>query len=130
MSSDHRKLYESLGYLMYSIAFADKKITPAEWKALISCVKEKWLGHDHTVDNYGTDAAHYISIGFDYLAEKQVPSQTAWHYFEHFYKEHTSMFSKEVRDLIVESADSIVKASHHNKSEVERLAGLKKLLRQ
>jgi hypothetical protein len=125
----YRKLYEAVGYLFHSIAFADKKITIPETNALTNAVKEKWVSIEEGRDAFGTDEAHYITISFDFLAESEMPVDESWYYFENYYKENKEKFTPELKDVIYSTASSIASATASvNKSELIMLSHLKRLL--
>jgi hypothetical protein len=125
----YRKLYEAVGYLFHSIAFADKKITIPETNALTNAVKEKWISIEEGRDAFGTDEAHYITISFDFLAESEMPVDESWDYFENYYKENKEKFTPELKDVIYSTASSIASATASvNKSELIMLSHLKRLL--
>jgi hypothetical protein len=125
----YRKLYEAVGYLFHSIAFADKKITIPETNALTNAVKEKWVSIEEGRDAFGTDEAHYITISFDFLAESEMPVDESWDYFENYYKENKEKFTPELKDVIYSTASSIASATASvNKSELIMLSHLKRLL--
>ena len=67
MRSAQQKLYEALGTLYYSLAHADKTVTAMETDALTSAVKQQWVPQENSTDDFGTDAAFYISICFDFF---------------------------------------------------------------
>jgi hypothetical protein len=125
----YRKLYEAVGYLFHSIAFADKKITIPETNALTNAVKEKWVSIEEGKDAFGTDEAHYITISFDFLAEVEMPVDESWDYFENYYKENKEKFTPELKNIIYSTANSIASATASvNKSELIMLSHLKRLL--
>ncbi|MGI8600949.1 MAG: hypothetical protein ACR2KB_16965 [Chitinophagaceae bacterium] len=125
----YRKLYEAVGYLFHSIAFADKKITIPETNALTNAVKEKWVSIEKGRDAFGTDEAHYISITFDYLAESEMPVDESWEYFENYFNENKELFTPELKNLIYSTSHSIANATASiSKSESDLLMHLKKLL--
>jgi hypothetical protein len=125
----YRKLYEAVGYLFHSIAFADKKITMQETNALTNAVKEKWVSIEEGRDAFGTDEAHYISITFDFLADSEMPVDESWDYFETYYRENKEGFTPELKEIIYSTASSIASATASvNKSELIQLSHLKRLL--
>lgn len=130
MRTTQQKLYEALGYLYYSIAHADKKITAPEIEALSAAVKEQWVPLEDSTDDFGTDAAYYISICFDIMNDKDVSPEKAWVSFINFYEAHPSLFNPHIKDRMLKTADAIVKASSGmNHAEHERLQSLKSLLK-
>ena len=119
-------LYQQLGNLFYAIAAADATITSTEINELKRQVTEKWLPLENSVDAYGTDAAHYITISFDYLFEETMPeAQEMWENFEAFYNDNTELFTHELKYLIVDTAAAIANSfSGSNKAELYLLTQL------
>lgn len=118
-------LYQHLGYLYYSIAAADKQITPQEIEQLQDAVKKEWLDFESSTDEFGTDAAHYISIAFEYLTENMPEADEAYQLFEAFYKGNRDVFSHQLKDKVMHTARAIAHAfSGINKAELNKLGEL------
>jgi len=121
--------YQKLGYLFYSVAKSDKKISPAELVALQQIIREDWLSLDDTIDAYGSDTAYQIHIIFDFLYEKDFYSESAYTIFSRYFKEHLDLFSEDVIDRIIHSATRIADSLNgHNKSELQALTRLHMLI--
>lgn len=118
--------YEQLGNLFYAIASADKSITSNEVNELKKQVTEKWLPLENTVDKYGSDAAHYITITFDYLFEERIADgQETWENFEAYYLDNKAIFTNDLKHHILETAAAIANAfSGANKAELYLLSQL------
>ena len=130
MRSAQQKLYEALGTLYYSLAHADKTVTAMETDALTSAVKQQWVPQEHSTDDFGTDAAFYISICFDYLNDRDASPDKAWLSFVKFYQEHPTLFTTSVKERMLKTALSVVEASSGiNEAEHDRLKALKTLLK-
>lgn len=118
-------LYEQLGNLFYSIAAADKRITREEVNKLQDTVSKYWLPLEKSRDNFGTDAAHYINITFDYLLEEMPASAEAYERFEAFYKDNPKLFTDLIRLVAMDTARDIACSySQLNKAEAIALAKL------
>jgi hypothetical protein len=121
--------YQKLGYLFYSIASADRRISPQELDALQQVIQEDWLNLDENTDTYGTDNAHQIQIIFHFLNEKDYNSESAYSIFNRYFKEHISLFTDDVIDRIFHSSNRIADSLNgRNKSELQALARLHMLL--
>lgn len=119
-------LYQQLGNLFYAIAAADATITKTEIDELKRQVSEKWLPLENSVDGYGTDAAHYITITFDYLVDETMPDvKESWDNFEAYYNDNTELFTNELKYLIADTAAAIANSfSGTNKAELHLLSQL------
>lgn len=118
-------LYQKLGYLFYSIAAADKNISPKEIQELNHAVQKSWLKYDDSTDEYGTDAAYYINIAFEYLTETMPTADEAFQQFEAFYVDNREVFTKELKNQIIDTASDIGHAfAGINKAELNKMAEL------
>lgn len=118
-------LYQKLGYLFYSIADADKHVDPKEIKELNQAVQKSWLAYEDSTDKYGTDAAQYINIAFEYLTETMPTADEAFEQFEAFYVDNRELFTKELKDKIIDTASNIGHAfAGINKAELNKMAEL------
>ena len=123
--------YQQLGKLFYSVASVDKTVREEEIAQLKEIVKKEWLPIENSFSEFGDDAAYQIEIVFDWLVE------TGWNVgkiipdFESFKKEHPSLFSPQVNDLILKTAKAITNSfSAKNKSESDLIEKLRNLLYQ
>jgi len=117
--------YQNLGKLFYAIAAADKKVHQVESNKLKEFVKKQWLEVDTLEDAYHTDAAYQIEIVFDWLNNNEFKADTCFEDFISYKKEHPSLFTKEIKKLIMKTANAIAASfSGINKSELIILAKL------
>ncbi len=120
--------YQKVGNLFYALAMSDGSVHSKEIDKLKSLVREKWLPLDDIEDEYGTDAAFQVEIVFDWLLENEKKSAECFTDFTEFYKEHTGVFSDEVKALIFETANAIAYSfSGKNKAELIVLGKLQLL---
>jgi hypothetical protein len=121
--------YQKLGYLFYSIAAADHRVSAAEKEALLRLIVEDWLNLDDATDAYGTDSAYQIQILFDFLNEKSFDAEHAWSIFERYFKSHLVAFNDDIIDRIFHTAERLAESMNgRNKSEVLALTRLHLLL--
>ncbi|CAH8282364.1 hypothetical protein EV196_105252 [Mariniflexile fucanivorans] len=119
------EFYQNIGKLFYAIAAADKKVHPTELSKLKGLVKEKWLDVDLTENDESKDAAKHIEIVFDRLKNKALDAETCFEDFLTFKKNHPSLFTADVKMLIMKTANGIATSfSGLNKSELIMLAKL------
>ena len=115
--------YQNLGKLFYAIAVADGAVRDAEYTKLKDLVKDEWLNVDHIEDSFGTDTAYQIEIVFDWLYSEQPDANSCFVDFISFKKEHQSLFTDEIKDLILKTAGAIASAfCGVNKAELIMLA--------
>lgn len=134
MTPSHQTMihfYQQLGKLFYSVASVDKTVRKEEIAQLNEIVKKEWLPLENNLSEFGDDAAYQIEIVFDWLVEndwkvgKTVPN------FKSFRKEHPSLFTPQVNDLILKTAKAITNSfSGKNKSESVLINELRDILYQ
>lgn len=120
------KFYQNLGKLFYAIAAADKNVRDVEMNKLKDIVQKEWRSIDDIEDQFGTDAAYQIDSVFDWLTTDGDFDSTACYYdFKTFKNSHEQLFTKEVKQLILKTANVIADSfSGKNKSELILLAKL------
>lgn len=127
---NYETLYEKLGHLFYAIASADKHVQPAEFERLKSLVSKEWLPLEDSTDEFGTDAAHYISIAFDYLSNEGISSEDSFAVFSSYYELNAKKIPDGIRKKVLSTATAIADAfASTNKQEKEILKELKGLLK-
>lgn len=123
------KIYTSLGYLFYSVAAGDGTVREAEVDELKRLVKEKWLPLEGSRDEFGTDAAHYIEMSFDFAMGEEMDGDAAYERFTDEYKELAPHFDTGLKRMVRETASAIADAFYGiNKEEQKRLDQIDKLL--
>ncbi len=129
MVINYQKIYEKLGYLFYAVASADKVVTTAEVERLKEMIQKLWLPAEPSTDEFGTDAAHYIWISFDYLMNEGVDADIAFDEFRRYYLEHKDHFPDEMRKNIKMTCREIAGAFRGpSKRELETLQDVEDLL--
>jgi hypothetical protein len=123
--------YQHLGKLFYSVASVDKTVRKEEIAQLNEIVKKEWLPLETNLNEFGDDAAYQIEIVFDWLVENDWKIGKIIPDFEGFKKEHPSLFTPQVNDLILKTAKAITNSfSGKNKSESVLIEKLRDVLYQ
>lgn len=129
MISSVEKLYENLGKLFYAIAAVDDIIHKEEIDTLKKIVERDWVRVDDHHDEFGTDAAYFIEIIFDWLEENQPPAYQAFYEFKEFKEENEKLFTLRIKKLIWKTALSIAESfGERNTDEQTMLSKLRELL--
>ncbi|TXI78479.1 MAG: hypothetical protein E6Q44_11240 [Flavobacteriales bacterium] len=124
------EMYTNLGFLFYSIAAGDGQVRQAEVDALNELVKKQWMPLESSRDEFGVDAAEYISMSFDYARDNKLDAKQAFQRFEDSYQEHVTMFDPGLKRMVLDTATAITDAfGHTNKSELATLTRLQTLFR-
>lgn len=123
------EFYQNLGKLFYAVAMSDDIVRPVETKRLRKLVRQKWLEVDNFEDEFHTDAAYQIEIVFDWLDAEEKGVDDYFEEFKEFYREHPEKFTPELKQLIVDTAESIASSfAGTNRSEMMTIFNLKLLL--
>jgi hypothetical protein len=121
--------YQQLGKLFYSVASVDKTVRKEEIAQLNEIVKKEWLPIENNLNEFGDDAAYQIEIVFDYMVENDWKIGKIIRDLEDFKKEHPSLFTSQVNDLILKTAKAITNSfSGKNKSESVMIEKLRAVL--
>ncbi len=131
MTTTYEDLYADLGFLFYSIAASDGKVSPPEMDKLKQLVKDQWMPLESSRDELGTDAAHYIDISFDYALEEGMDADVAYDRFADYFRQNKTQFDPSLRRMIFETAAAIAGSfAGNNKTELVRLGQLELLFKE
>lgn len=114
----YREFYSEIGKLLYAVADIDGVITQQEKKKLQDIVKKELAPAEKRQDAFGTDAAYYAEIEFDFLEEQFADVETAFESFIDFVEEHHTAFDKKMKKVCLHIANELANAYHGtNKKE-------------
>jgi|ERR1017187_7686923 uncharacterized tellurite resistance protein B-like protein len=114
----YKDFYSELGKLLYAVADIDGAITQSEKKVLHEIVRKELVPSEKHKDEFGTDAAYYAEIEFEYLEEEIGDADAAFNSFIDFVEEHHTAFSEKMRKVCIHVAKEIANAYHKtNKKE-------------
>jgi hypothetical protein len=132
MTTNYQKIYEQLGNLFFAIAMADNHLKHKEVEKLKELVNKEWVPLEHSTDEFGTDAAYYIYISFDYLTDSFTTAEEAFYTFKVYYEIHKAVFSEKLKAKILTTATDIAvsfrgisKAEHEYLDRLEHLFEVK-----
>ncbi len=121
--------YQKMGELFYAIAAIDKVVRKEEYDALKNIIQKEWKNLDDYEDPFRTDAAYQIEVVFDWFDYEQLDANDCFESFADFKKENQKLFTKDRKELIWKTANTIAAAfAGKNKNELVLLAKLKMLL--
>jgi hypothetical protein len=106
----YKQFYSELGKLLYAIADIDGVITPQEKKVLQNSVQKELVAHEQHVDEFGTDAAYYAEIEFDFLDEQIADAESAFESFIGFIENHHTALDKNIINACKHIAKELAKA--------------------
>ena len=123
-------IYTNLGFLFYSVAAGDGQVRAVEVDTLKKLVKEQWMPLESSRDEFGVDAAEYITMSFDYARDNKLDSQQSYQRFVDAYREHAPHFDQGLKRMVLDTASAITDAyGHTNKSELAALTQLQLLFK-
>lgn len=121
----YRDFYSELGKLLYAVADVDGVITPQEKEALHVIVKEELVPIEKHIDSFGTNAAYYAEMEFDYLDEKIADTEVAFNSFVDFVEEHHTAIDSKMKEttirIVKELADAYYKTNRKEKELIAKL---------
>ena len=121
--------YQQLGKLFYCIASADKNVQSEEVAQLKKLVKKQWVPQEESLNEFGDDAAYQIEIVFDWLMANEWHCKNLIPDFKKYKKNHPSLFTPKMNDLILQTANAIAKSfSGEQKTELDLIQELTEVL--
>lgn len=108
MKIDNRDIFEQIGNLFYAVA-ADQHVKPLEVAELKSLISKDWLPRNHGHEPIVSDETHFILMTMDTLEGNQTDAKDAFRDFSKFYKLHPEVFTRELKQRIVDTALEITR---------------------
>jgi len=125
----YREFYSEIGKLLYAVADIDHVITQQEKKKLQDIIKKELVPAEQHQDIFGTDAAYYAEIEFDFLDEQIADAEAAFESFIDFVEEHHTAFDKNMKKVCIHIAKELADAYRGtNKKEKLLIEKLKQKL--
>lgn len=127
----YKDFYSELGKLLYAVADVDGVVTQEEKKALQEIVKRDLVPDEMRVDAFGSDAAYYTEMEFDFLDAEIADSEAAFNSFFDFVEEHHTAFNETMKKTILYVVQEIASAYHGtNRKEKELIDKLAEKLKK
>jgi uncharacterized tellurite resistance protein B-like protein len=92
----YKEFYSELGKLLYAVADIDGMITHQEKRKLQEIVKKELVPSEKHLDEFGTDAAYYSEIEFDFQDEEIGDAEAAFNSFIDFVEDHHTAFDEKM----------------------------------
>lgn len=125
----YRQFYSELAKLLYAVANVDGKISVKEREELKAIVRKELVPAEHHTDKFGTDAAYYTEIEFDFLEEAMIEPEAAFESFLNFIEKHHTAIDNRMREVSLRTAKKIAETYHKtNKKEKDLIKVLGKKL--
>jgi uncharacterized tellurite resistance protein B-like protein len=107
---NHQLFYKELGRLLYAIAAADGRVSPAEVRRLHEVVAQVLVPAEPATDKYGTDQAWITEFEFDVLAEQGADPQGEFDSFIAYLSQHRREVSDDLRGTVLLAAEAVAGA--------------------
>jgi len=125
-----QKVAEAIGYVVYAIASADKRISEEEKHVVEIHLRENLKILAHQEDPAGTNSVEIILQKMEFLIHEKMKSEKAFHEFSELYIANKKQFSVEMKQLIIDLCiKSAVAVNRMNKSELVLLSLIELLLK-
>lgn len=122
---NYTEFYKQLGNLLYAMAAIDGNVAEKEMLELKRLVKDEFVPHEDSVDEFGTDAAYSVEYQFDMLQASDNGADMAWEEVSDYLERNASKLPQEDLDLMMHAAERVADAFHGiNKQEHELLRKL------
>jgi uncharacterized tellurite resistance protein B-like protein len=115
----YRKFYSELAKLLYAVANIDGTISTKEKEELRTIVRNELVPAEKHIDKFGTDAAYYTEIEFDFLEEQLPDPEAAFESFINFTENHHTAIDGRMREISLRIAQRIA-ATYHKSSRKEK----------
>lgn len=125
----YKEFYSELGKLLYAISDIDHFIPKEEAQKLLEIVKKELVPNEVHTDRFGTDAAYYTEIEYEFLDETIGDAQMAFDSFISFVEDHHSAFDEKLKNTCLEVSKKLAGAYRGtNKKEKQLIEKLKETL--
>lgn len=115
----YKEFYSELGKLLYAVADIDKVITQQEKEELQKIVRTELVPFEKHIDEFGTDAAYYSEIEFEFNDEQINDTESAFNSFIDFIKEHHTAFDEKMKKVCIHVVEEIA-SSYRGENKKEK----------
>lgn len=95
----YKEFYSEFGKLLYSVVDIDGVINKKEKQALKDIVKNELVPTERHTDAFGTNAAFYSEMEFDFLDEGISDAEAAFESFIDFVEDHHTAFDEGMKKV-------------------------------
>jgi hypothetical protein len=125
-----QKVAEAIGYVLYAVASADKRISEEEKQVIELYLRKNLKILVYQEDPNGTKSVEIILKKMDFLLHKEMKSEKAFQVFSEMYAADRNKFSAELKQLIIDLCiKAAVATNRMNKSELVLLSRIELLLK-
>jgi len=125
-----QRVAEGIGYLVYAVASADKKVRPAEKQIIHDYINENWKLLADNEDPFGVRALDYIDKIVTKFEEHQIESEDAIQAFKVLFQDNKELFTPQIKHFIIDLCIKTGSAFNRmNKHELVLMSRIENLLR-
>ena len=125
-----QKVAEAIGYVLYAVASADKRISPEEKQVIELYLRNNQKTLMNLEDPTGAKSVEIILEKMDFLLHQKMKSEMAFQLFSERYQADKKLFSAEIKQLIIDICiKAAVSVNRMNKSELVVLSQIELLLK-
>jgi hypothetical protein len=95
----YKEFYSEFGKLLYSVVDIDGVINKKEKQTLRDIVKNELVPTEKHTDAFGTNAAYYSEMEFDFLDEEICDAEAAFESFIDFVEDHHTAFDESMKKV-------------------------------
>lgn len=122
----YKEFYSELGKLVYALVKANGKVSLKEETLLHKMVIEELVPNEEHCDEFGTDAAYYVEMEFEYLKENLADPKDSFDSFIDYITDHHTAMNEKLRSITLNLATRISEGYYGiNRYEREMLIKLK-----
>lgn len=119
----YEKFYSALGKLLYAVAAADGTVTADEEELVRGLVRKELAPAEKHTDEFGSNAAYYAELEFDYLESEGAGAEEAFEAFLDFIDKYYALFDAVMVTRCVRVADKLDAAYSRGSDEEKKLLG-------
>lgn len=124
------KVAEAIGYVLYAVASADKRVFEEEKQVVELYLRENLKSLARQEDPSGTKSVEIILKKMEFLLHEKMKSEKAFQIFSELYIADKKLFSAEIKQLIMDLCiKSAVAVNRMNKSELVILSQIELLMK-
>ncbi len=109
---EYKEFYSELGKLLYAVAHSSGQVEEEEVKRLHALVKNYLVPQEKHNDEFGTDAAWYTEIGFDFSTFNDLDAKAAFDSFIDYIHEHHNALDKQMRAVGLMLAEEVANSAN------------------
>ena len=123
---EYKEFYAELGKLVYALVKANGKVSLKEEKLLHKMVIEELVPNEAHMDEFGTDAAYYVEMEFEFLKENFADPMDSFNSFIDYVTDHHTAMNEYLTNITINLATRISEGYYGiNRYEKEMLIKLK-----